>query len=152
MDKAAAVYRWDEEEKRYLIEAKLALRPLEHLSIHPPHEVRTYEQACAVLLEHYGSGMTAEAVRQAFPHSKQEARESSEDFLDRLLRDFKRVFLEVALIETRDLEVLNVLYHGLRDEKLGETLELEYEYSNSQTLLSHQPTAGVRDQGLPKQA
>ncbi len=126
MDKAAAVYRWDEEEKRYLIEAKLAPKPLEHLSIHPPHEVRTYEQARAVLLERYGSGRTAESVRQAFPHSKQEARESSEDFLDRLLRDFKRGFPEVTLIETRDREVLNALYHGLRDEKLGESLELEY--------------------------
>ena len=32
----------------------------------------------------------------------------------------------MTLIETRDSEVLNVLYHGLRDEKLGESLELEY--------------------------
>ncbi len=79
MDQASVAYRWDEDEKRYLFEAKLAPRPKEHLSTFPPHEIRTYEQARAVLMERYGSGRTAEAVGQAFPHSRQEAKETSED-------------------------------------------------------------------------
>ncbi len=50
----------------------------------------TYQDVRHALVEKYGSQKTAEMVRKSFPHMRQENREASEDFLDRLSRGYQR--------------------------------------------------------------
>ena len=87
VEEAADASGWSDRELCHVVEALVSMRILEHLNIHPRQEREFYEQIRQILLKRYGSRRTAQSVRDQFPHSKQETNETSEDFLDRLLRD-----------------------------------------------------------------
>ncbi len=108
------------------MQALVSTKILEHLNNHPRVERETYEPMRQILLKRYGSKRTAQSVRDQFPHSKQEANESSEDFLDRLIRDYAIGFAHEQNYRIRHHDVLTVFMHGLSDNKLSESLETEY--------------------------
>ncbi len=66
-----------------------------------------------------------DTVRNSFPHLRQIQGESAEDFLERLLSDHRRGWHDVTERE-RNTTVLNVFIHGVTDDRLGESFELEY--------------------------
>ncbi len=77
-------------------------------------------------MERYGSQKTAEMARNNFPHMTQEKNEASEDFLDRLSREYRRGSAHERSQTVRDQMVLNVFLLGLSEENLATSLQMEY--------------------------
>ena len=126
VEEAADASGWSDKELCHVVKALISTKILEHLNNHPRMERETYEQMRQILLKRYGSKRTAQSVRDQFRHSRQEANETSEDFLDRLLRDYAIGFAHEQNHRIRHHDVLTVFMHGLSDSKLSESLEAEY--------------------------
>ncbi len=90
LENTAVTFQWGETYKRWAITDHLSPKPREHLLTFNSSEIRTYEQIKRALLERFGECRNEEMVRNAFPHLRQEANESSEDFSDRLLQNHRR--------------------------------------------------------------
>ena len=98
----------------------------EYLRQIPENELLTYHDVRNVLMERYGSQKTAEMARNNFPHMRQEKSEASEDFLNRLSREYRRGWAHERSQTVRDQMVLNVFMLGLSDENLATSLQMEY--------------------------
>ncbi len=125
IDNAVQAFNWDEGQTRYVVEAYLGTKPRGHLKTFDRLHIRTHAQVRKILLDRYGSQRGRDTVRSSFPHLRQTQGESAEDFLDRLLRDHRRGCPDATERE-RNTAVLNVFIHGLMEERLGESFELEY--------------------------
>ncbi len=125
IDNAVQAFNWDEGQTRYVVEAYIGNKPRGHLKTFDRSHIRTYAQVRKILLDRYGSHRGRDTVRNSFPHLGQVQGESTDDFLDRLLRDHRRGWPDATERE-RNTAVLNVFIHGLMEEILGESFELEY--------------------------
>ena len=65
-------------------------------------------------------------ARNNFPHMRQDKNESSEEFLDRLSREYRRGWAHEQSRTVRDQMVLNVFTLGLAEENLAMSLQKEY--------------------------
>ncbi len=90
LDHSADTFNWPEDYKRYTIEEYLGPKVKEYLRQFSVADLLTYEDVKRVLTERYGSQKTAETARNNFPHMRQEKNESSEEFLYRLSREYRR--------------------------------------------------------------
>ena len=77
-------------------------------------------------MERYGLEKTAEMARNNFPDRRQGKGEASEDFLDRLSREYRRGWAHERSQTVRDQVVLNVFMLGLSGENLATSLRTEY--------------------------
>ncbi len=88
-------------------------------------------------MERYGSQKTAEMARNNFPHMRQEKGEASEDFLDRLSREYRRGWAHERSQTVRDQMALIVFMLGLSEEPLAMSLQMEY---SKASYVGHSPS------------
>ncbi len=126
LDHSAETFNWPENYKRFIIEEYLGPKVKKYLRQFPEAELLTYLDVKNVLMERYGSQKTAEIARNNFPQMRQDKGEASEDFLDRLAREYRRGWAHERSQTVRDQMVLDVFMLGLSDENLATSLQMEY--------------------------
>ncbi len=126
LDHSAETFNWPEDYKRYTIGEYLGPKVKEYLRQFPEAELLTYLDVKNVLMERYGSLKTAEKGRNNFQQMRQDKGEASEDFLDRLSREYRREWAHERSQTVRDQMMLNVFMLGLSNENLATSLQMEY--------------------------
>ncbi len=126
LDRAYGALKWNGEQKFYNLVTYLDPVVEEHLRTYADIHSESYENICAILRRKYGAERMREHCRNNFQFNSQKTDESTEDFLDRLMREHKTGWPD-AESTTRDKEVLNILVQGVKDVQLGQTLDNEYQ-------------------------
>ncbi len=118
LDRACDALKWNGNQKVYNLVAYLDPAVKEHLKTYADIDSESYENMCAILRRKYGAERMREHCRNNLQFNSKKTDETTEDFLDRLIREHKTGWLD-AEIATRDKEVLNILIQGVRAVQLG---------------------------------